>query len=66
MTRSSRVQLGLVLVVGIVVPGFADYVLSTAGYPSVGMVVWAFGYLTMALVVWYRWLRPLDLSGPAG
>lgn len=59
-------MLALVLATGVVVPGFADYALSTAGYPSVGMVVWAVGYVLMALVVWYRWIRPLDLAGPSG
>ena len=66
MTVDERVLLGAVLAAGVVVPGVADYALSTAGFDTAGMVVWAVGYLTMALVVWYRWIRPLDLSGPVG
>lgn len=66
MTLDDRVALGAVLVAGVVVPGVADYALSTAGYDTAGMVVWAVGYLSMALVVWYRWLRPLDFTGPTG
>jgi hypothetical protein len=66
VTLDERVLFGLVLATGVVVPGAADFALSKAGFDTAGTVVWAFGYLTMALVVWYRWVRPLDLTGPAG
>ncbi|PSP19336.1 hypothetical protein BRC80_02830 [Halobacteriales archaeon QH_9_66_26] len=65
MTIDERVLFGLVLAVGVVVPGTTNYALTAAGYDTVGSVVWAVGYVTMALVVWYRWVRPLDLTGPA-
>jgi hypothetical protein len=64
MNIDERVLFGLVLVTGVIVPGFVDYLLSTAGYESIGMVAWAVGYLMMAVAVWYRWIRPLDLTGP--
>ncbi len=64
MTLDERVAFGLVLAAGVIIPGFVVYVLSAIGYDTLGTVVWVVGYLTMALFVWYRWIRPLDLTGP--
>ena len=66
MSLDERVVFAVVLATGVILPGVADYVLSTAGFDTLGMVVWAVGYLLMVLYLWYRWVRPLDLSGPAG
>lgn len=66
MTLDERVLFAIVLTAGVIFPGVADYVLSMAGFDTLGMVVWAVGYLAMILGVWYRWVRPLDLTGPAG
>lgn len=66
MTLSERVKFALVLVGGVVGPGLANYFLATGGYGTLGTAVWVVGYATMVLVIWYVWLRPLDLSGPAG
>ena len=60
----SRRLLLLVLLVGITGPGFLDYLLSTAGSPQLGGAAWALGYGTMIIVVWYGWIRPLNLTGP--
>ncbi|AHG04672.1 hypothetical protein HALDL1_14540 [Halobacterium sp. DL1] len=62
----SHVKLALVLAAGIALPGVADYALKEAGAPTAGAVVWALGYATMVLVVWYYWIRPLDITGPRG
>jgi hypothetical protein len=62
----SRVALGLVVAAGVVLPGVANYFLHQAGFETAGAVVWAVGYASMALVVWYGWIRPLDLTGPDG
>lgn len=62
MNIDERVLLGLVLAVGVVVPGGADYALSALGFDTIGMVVWAVGYLGMVLFIWYRWIRPLDFG----
>ncbi|NIB99886.1 hypothetical protein [Halobacterium sp. R2-5] len=62
----SRVTLGLVVAAGIVLPGVANYLLNQAGAPTAGTAVWAVGYASMVLVVWYGWIRPLDLTGPGG
>lgn len=62
MTIDERLLFGLVVAVGVVVPGMADYVLSSLGFDTIGMLVWGVGYLTMALFVWYRWIRPIDFG----
>lgn len=62
MTIDERLLFGLVVAVGVVVPGMADYVLSSFGFDTIGMLVWGVGYLAMALFVWYRWIRPIDLG----
>lgn len=61
-----RVVLGLLIAAGIVLPGVANYALNAAGAPTAGSVVWAVGYASMVLVVWFGWIRPLDLTGPGG
>lgn len=66
MTLNRRVTFALVLTAGVVIPGFALYGLAAIGYDTIGMVVWAVGYIAMALFIWYRWIRPLDLTGPTG
>lgn len=62
----SRVKLALVLAAGIALPGVADYALKQAGAPTAGAIVWATGYAAMVFVVWYYWIRPLDITGPSG
>jgi hypothetical protein len=61
---SSKWSFALVLLIGIVWPGFLDYLLSAAGASQLGGAVWALGYGTMVLVIWYGWIRPLNLTGP--
>lgn len=63
---NSRVLLGLVVAGGIVIPGVLNYFLEQVGASTLGSVVWALGYATMVVVVWYGWIRPLDLTGPNG
>ena len=55
----------LIAVVGIVVSGLADYLLTTSGYVGLGRIAWVVGFGTTVVVVWYVWLRPMDLSDPA-
>jgi hypothetical protein len=62
----SRVVVGLVIAAGVILPGVANYALYQAGAPTLGAAVWAVGYASMVLVVWYGWIRPLDLTGPGG
>ena len=63
MGRAEKVRFGAALAIGVIVPGLADYALSAAGYEALGSVVWATGYLTAILAIWYIWVRPLDLHG---
>lgn len=58
--------LALVLAAGIIVPGIARRLLGLAGFTNLGRVVFLLGYGGMVLLVWYGWIRPLDLSGPSG
>jgi hypothetical protein len=60
-----RWLLPLVIATSIVVPGVANWVLVRAGYPLVGDLIWVFGLGTMVVVVWWGWLRPLDIRGPS-
>lgn len=63
-TRDKLLLLAVV-VTGIVVPGVARRFLGEAGYPGVGTVVFVLGYAGMVFVVWYGWIRPLELTGPS-
>lgn len=53
-----------VLLVGIVGSGVARWALGVAGYNWLGRLVFLSGYATMVFVVWYGWVRPLDITGP--
>jgi hypothetical protein len=59
-----KLLLLVVVVTGIVLPGLARRFLGEAGYESVGTVVFIMGYAGMIFLVWYGWIRPLDLTGP--
>lgn len=62
---SSKAAFALVLATGIVLPGVLNYYVSAIlGHQTLGSLVWVIGYVGMVLVVWYYWIRPLDLTGP--
>jgi len=63
---SEKVAFAAVLASGVLIPGLAKYFLSAAGYPGIGSLVWAVGFGTMVFVIWYVWLRPLEITGPIG
>ena len=65
MALSERVKFAMVLAGGIILPGLADYALAQAGYEALGIIVWVSGYLGAMLLIWYVWLRPLDMTGPS-
>lgn len=65
MALSNRVKFVLVLAGGIVLPGLADFALARAGYETLGVIVWITGYLGAMVLIWYVWLRPLDMTGPS-
>jgi hypothetical protein len=61
-----KLLLLVVVVSGVVLPGVARWALGRAGYGGVGTVVFVLGYAGMVFLVWYGWIRPLELTGPAG
>ncbi|MFB6143028.1 MAG: hypothetical protein ABEJ30_06765 [Halorientalis sp.] len=68
MALSERLTFALVVSGGVVIPGLLTYALKSARFPYsdlLGSAVWVVGYLGAMAVVWYVWLRPLDLTGPA-
>jgi uncharacterized membrane protein YciS (DUF1049 family) len=66
VTLSSRATFAIVLAIGVAGPGVANYYLAQSGYDTLGTVVWAVGYAAMVLILWYVWVRPLDIGGPTG
>ena len=66
MVPSRKAQFALTLAAVILIPGFADYALASAGYKTLAGIVWTAGYGFGILAMWYRWIRPLDLTGPSG
>ncbi|WP_138798108.1 hypothetical protein [Halostella sp. PRR32] len=63
---SDKTAFAVVLATGVIIPGLAKYFLSAAGYPALGTIIWVTGFGTMVFVVWYLWIRPLDITGPVG
>ncbi|WP_435127869.1 hypothetical protein [Halobaculum sp. D14] len=61
-----RLLLALVLLVGIAGTGIVRRQLGVLGYNWLGRLVFIFGYGGTVFVVWYGWIRPLDLTGPDG
>ena len=53
-----------ILLVGIAGTGLVRRLLGEAGYNGLGRLAWILGYGGMILVVWYGWVRPLDITGP--
>lgn len=60
----SKLTFIAVLVIGIIIPGMARWILGNAGYPTIGAIVFVLGYATMVFVLWFGWVRPMDISGP--
>ena len=54
------------LVVGVGGSGIARALLHERGYDAVGSAVFVLGYGTMVFLLWYGWIRPLDITGPSG
>lgn len=59
-----RLLLVAVVLVGVVGSGVARWGLGQAGYNDLGQLVFVMGYGGMVFVVWYGWIRPLDIGGP--
>ena len=59
-----RVQVGLTVLAGIVVPGLAKFALTAAGYSLLGTLAWTWGFAAIVTLFWHRWIRSLELTGP--
>lgn len=62
----NKIAFGLAFATVVIVPGLANYALSSIGFGLVGSAVWAVGYGLGAIAMWAIWIRPLDLTGPDG
>ena len=57
---------GLLLVgVTVALAGIGDSLLTDAGYPALGAFFWVVCYAGALFVVWFVWLRHVELTGPA-
>ncbi|SEA08720.1 hypothetical protein SAMN04488065_1766 [Haloplanus vescus] len=65
LTRDTALIL-LLLVVGIGGSGLARGLLAERGYGALGSAIFVVGYGTMVILLWYGWIRPLDITGPSG
>ena len=62
--RSDTLLLALILLVGIAGSGVARWGLGELGFTTLGRIVFIMGYGGMVFVLWYGWIRPLDITGP--
>jgi hypothetical protein len=65
LTRDTLLVITL-LVVGIGGSGLARGLLHEQGYDTLGSAVFVLGYGTMVFLLWWGWVRPLDITGPSG
>ncbi|RCU47766.1 hypothetical protein DU504_10920 [Haloplanus salinus] len=56
----------LLLVLGIGGSGLARGFLAEQGYNVLGSAVFVTGYGSMVFLLWWGWIRPLDITGPSG
>jgi hypothetical protein len=53
-----------VLFVGVVGTGVVRRQLGLLGYDTLGQLVFALGYGGTVVLIWFVWVRPLDITGP--
>lgn len=51
---------------GVVIPGILARFLHEAGYGVIGTFLFGMSFFAAVVIVWYVWIRPLDLTGPMG
>jgi len=64
MGRRDKIALGLTLVAVIVIRGWSTLPSHRPATAPSGSVVWAVGYGSGALFIWYAYIRPLDIRAP--
>jgi len=62
--RTDAILLATILFVGIAGSGVARWGLGQLGLTRLGELVFIMGYGGMVFVLWYGWIRPLDITGP--
>lgn len=60
---SSRLSFLVTITIGLIGPGLGVTVLEEANLTLAADIVWIVGYGTTILVVWFIWIRPLDIVG---
>jgi hypothetical protein len=60
---SSWLAFALMMAGGIILPGLGVYAFEVAGRPLLSDLIWVTGYGTTVFLLWYIWLRPVDLLG---
>ncbi|MFB6222863.1 MAG: hypothetical protein ABEH86_04210 [Haloarcula sp.] len=66
MNAKDALMVTLTVIAVVVLPGLANWGLSTLGRPWLGSAVWALGYGLGVVFIWNEWVRPLDITGPEG
>lgn len=66
LLSGDRVLVLAILFAGVVGSGLARWFLGNAGYPTIGSLVFVAGYAGMVLVLYFGWLRQMELTGPGG
>ena len=66
LLSGDRLLVLAILFVGVVGSGIARWTLGNAGYETLGTLVFVMGYAGMVFVLWYGWLRKIELTGPGG
>lgn len=62
----NKIAFGLAFATVVIVPGLANYALSSIGFDILGSAIWAVGYGLGAIAMWAIWIKPIDLTGPDG
>ncbi len=62
--RSDAPLVALVLFVGIAGSGVARWGFGQLGLDVLGQIIFVMGYSGMVFVLWYGWIRPLNITGP--
>jgi hypothetical protein len=66
MELGTRRSFVAVVLLGIAGTGILVRSLTVTGYPTLASLSWVVGYGGMVGVLWYGWLRPLNLTGGTG
>lgn len=66
MSVRTKLLFAVTLLSIVVIPGLINAALNSAGYSTIGSAVWAVGYGSGILMIWYVWIRPLGIHAPDG